>query len=258
MEGSVELRNCDRSYAGDMRECRRFDCDYKNLKTDSVSVAKVSDHDIVYPLFANASDCHMKWRPSPQYQPKECPACPVGDPIVYDGVPIDYEMQSFYQSFQICDNPRDRGNEFIKNRNLWNEQGPVEFSERPAYKECGPTVEQLTRDGRAINRSGIATTARNLIDTEDESDLIGLGKFVVRSDAMIHDKKRQMCLTDTRDSRRNMDSSLEAIFEQTSIDKNLFRQQNNRIRESTGTVKQMSSRSFPKVFNNCSRAKMMF
>lgn len=226
-------------------ECAGIECDFslKALPFEKLAFDK-------YAKFSNASDCHVEWKPYSTQ--KECAACPTGEPMVYDGVPIDYRMQSFPQPFEACSNARDFYNQVIKERLLWNDRGSVELSSIPAYKACGPTTVQIKRNGIPINREGIVGTAENLLDPDAESDLKNITKPVVYRDSVLYNSNRPECITQGYLYRDHTSKSrLDNIFDKAKINPLLF----NRQLYSEFDPKKNVKRTTPHVFNNCSRAK---
>ena len=242
----------DMGFQQQFRECAGIDCDF-GLK--GLSLSPYNELDVEeYPKYANAFDCHIKWKPYSTQ--KECPACPTGEPIVYDGVPLDYQMESFLQPFEICPTDRDIFNDAIKQRLLWNERGPVELSSIPAYKACGPTLVQIKRNGVPVPRDGIVTTAQNLSDADAESDLLNITKPVVYRDTVGFEGNKPNCYFKYQSNDKSSPkASYAKAFEDGKVNPTLFsRQLYSEYDPTKNPQKLISTR--PCLFNNCSRAKI--
>ena len=205
------LADCETSFAQDFAKCTQYYCNYQNLRGQDLS------GDSNYPLYSNASNCQSKSTPGRKPQP--CKACPIGEPILYDGVPIDYQMESFVQTYQQCETPADIGNQQIKERNLWNEREPPELDERPAYKQCEPSDLTISRqvDKQPV-RDGIPNSANNLRDVAVESKLYNIGGL------QVFDANQGRKCVDTS-VRYNIDPGLAKVYDVTQVNPTLFARQ---------------------------------
>lgn len=241
------LSQCSNKYGMNHRECRPFVCSYPSL-----SGSELSDHPRNnWALSGDAKDCQILW--SPFAPPRETkPAEQTYMPTTYDGVPIDYEMQSFYQPFVRCENDDDIANEAVRQRNIWNARGKVELPEIPAYKACSPSTLNITRKGDPVSRDGIVSTAQNLLNPDAESDLHGLRTFLVQGDTAVKSRNSQYCVSKNLQSRYNVTKQLSDLYQETTIDNDLFKRQRFTEYDPTRNVAWQT----PHLFNNCTKAKI--
>lgn len=213
----MDLEECKRQAADTAERCTAYHCDWSD-PSGSLHIANAGQ---IAPLQTRCFAENKQY-----YTPKACPACPVPDPIVLDGVPIKYEMQSFAQPYEQCRTPEDDYNDAIKARNLWGQRGKQTLDERPVYKRCLPDKVMLTRTGTPQSLDGIAETAENIRSIPEESELLGLGRLHTEGDTATQDLSgRQVCAEKRMMSKAHPTAGLIEVYGATSVQPDLYSRQ---------------------------------
>lgn len=241
-----ELTICEKQFKDQHRECIGYYChdpvlsgfgNERTLSTQNLS--------------ADNSRCDLKWYPFAPAREAQYPEM-TAKPMTYDGVPIDAQMDSFKQPFEVCEWDQDVGNKAMKARNLWNERGTVELSPIPEYKPCGPSAVNITRKGMPVNRDGIVNTAENLRNPDKESDLLNLSRTLVQGDTSVRGLNGQYCVEKTLKARHRITPQLDLQYSQTTVDPQLFKRQ---LFTDYDTEKNRSWKA-PHLFRNSTKAKI--
>ena len=249
-DGSQYMNQCEFAYGAQHKECRPFVCTYQSLPGRGL------DGQNNWALSGDAKDCQVLW--SPFWSPKEAQIDEKDrqyQPVAYDGVPINYQMESFPDRYIPCQSDNDLGNEAIKKRSLWNQRGRVELSERPLYKRCGPSTISITRKGdmgSPVSRDGIIRTAENLINPDTESDLWNLNTYLVQGDTAVKSPQNQYCARSTLNSRYVITNQLNHLYNKSSINPDLFSRQHYTEYDTRRNVDWKT----PHVFNNNTKSKI--
>ena len=176
---------------------------------------------------------------------------PNPDPIVYDGTPKDYEMESFPQAYQQCETEHDQNNRLIRDRNLWNERGNVEMTEIPVYKECGPSDVTVYRsvagDAKLEPLDGLPAIANNLRDITTESKLYN----IETGGLQIFDANEGLRCADTK-SRYTPSVALQRVYDATQVNPDMYYRQLNTEYE---TSKSVAHRPIT-VFRNYTKSRL--
>ncbi len=210
------MRRCPTAFGA---PCTEYECDFTGQAQDISGIGST------YHKFYNAKKCWPKPALSKPIAKSHHEPNVEPQPITNDGVPIEYEMESFSQNYEQCETQQDIWNKTIRERQLWNDRGPVETSPIPEYKKCGPTRLQLTRTGTPISKDGMPNTAGNLADTTVETDLFGLSHYLVASDTGIQQNGRQVCAIRPMDTRAVPTVELTDVYRQTQFDPAKFSKQ---------------------------------
>ena len=215
------VNSCKSVLRSSVLPCTEYECDFP-CQAQEVPLSGIGS---TYHRFYNAKKCWpkpalaqplQKSSPQPGVEPQ---------PVATDGVPVDYEMESFIQIYEQCETDEDVWNKTIKERQLWNDRGPVELSQIPEYKPCGVKQVQLTRSGKPISRDGMPNGAANLQNTSAETDLFGLSRYLVAGDTAIQQGARQVCAIRPLDTRAIPTVELTEIYRQTQFDPAKFSKQ---------------------------------
>ena len=240
----MELQECERQFADTAEKCTAYFCDWK----DPSGTLHVENAGQIAPLQTRCFAENKQY-----YTPKSCKACPVPDPVVLDGVPVRYEMQSFAQPYEQCRTPEDNYNDAIKARNLWGQRGKQTMDERPVYKRCLPDKVMLTRKGTPPSFDGIADVAENMKSVPDESELLGLGRLHTEGDTATQDLRgRQVCADRRMASKSHPTAGLLGVYRATSVSPDLY----SRQLYSSDDPARNSSFKQPLPFRNTTKSRM--
>lgn len=245
-DNQERLTICERQFKDHHDQCIGFYCHDPALSGFGTEKTLSTQN-----LSADNSRCDLKWHPFAPAREAQYPEM-TAKPTTYDGVPIDAQMDSFKQPYEVCEWDQDIGNKAIKARNLWNERGPVELSTIPEYKPCGHSLININRKGMPVNRDGIVNTAENLKSPEKESDLLNLSRTLVQGDTSVRGLKGQYCVEKTLKTRYRITPQLDLQYSQTTVDPQLFKRQ---LFTEYDTKKNQSWKA-PHLFRNYTKAKI--
>jgi hypothetical protein len=116
---------------------------------------------------------------------KRVPGTVPAGTVVFEGVPVGHEMDSFVQPFRQCETPRDVWNRTVKNR--MHEFGKPNNGARimPALKPCMPEMQHVTRQcGAPVSIDGAPDFTPGFRSTDAESALFGVGNPQQGADAV--------------------------------------------------------------------------
>lgn len=206
------IKQCSKTFGTEL--CTEYVCDYNGYARLDTTQTDDSFR------WANTKIC-LPRAPKPpndfSSKPQQQVQTALPEPIAYDGVPTDYQMDSFVQPFEQCESDIDTGNRVLRDRQLWNERGDSVLSEVPEYKSCGPDKVQLERNGIVVSRDGMPNTANNLPNSFVESDLKGLNRYNVLGDTGIMTGSRQVCAARPMDSRAVPTLDLLGVYAATAF-----------------------------------------
>jgi hypothetical protein len=143
---------------------------------------------------------------------------------------VDYVDPSFVQQHQTCIIQEDVDNEYIKQRNFFNSPGGNDYIFRPAIQNCLPTEINSKRNGNIEPHDGLAQDMTNNINPNIESDLRGLWQPGLGYCRTKKDLKLNQCSSiDNYCKNGEISDELDEVYQNTTINKRLFDNQNNKF-----------------------------